>query len=238
MNNSRSILITLLFTCIYIITIKAFKINMKNEQLVYYSVVFFLASFSTSKLIDRFFPEHIEHMTDKEKRESEKEKREALREHTGNIFTQFKHKINEMEKRDERRIDAAGVGEEETHTCENIELSILKLLKKDSHMRENIKKMEKDPFKYGVCSQEERDACNTVDMSKFVLNESVPKCDYVIPEQYNLFKPRKGYTPGDPAEDPTLDTLINKDNYILFFVAFVTLIAIYIAVLMFKSVFK
>jgi hypothetical protein len=228
MNNSRTILTTLLFTCVYIITIKAFKINMKNEQLVYYSLVFFLCSFSTSKLLDKLFPEQDkEHLTDKE-----------LTTYSRDILTDFDNEINEMEIRDKRRIDSLhDVGEEEKTQCKQIEDDIVKSLE-NTKMRENIRKMEKDPFKYGVCSQEERDACNTVDMSKFVLNESVPKCDYVIPEQYNLFKPRKGYTPGDPAEDPTLDTLINKDNYILFFVAFVALIAIYIAVLMFKSVFK
>jgi hypothetical protein len=233
MNNSRTILITSLLTCIYIITIKAFKINMKKKQLVYYSAVFFLCSFSTSKILDKIFPQKIEHLSDyKDIQEMKKKKRQDRED----ILARFEDTISRKRDADMKKIRNIA-DQEEKDTCEQMEEEIVARLGK-SRIAPLIKNIQDDPFHHGLCTQEDLEACTTVDMSKFVLNESVPKCDYVLPEQYNLFPPRKGYTPGDPAEDPTLDTLINKDNYILFFVAFVTLIAIYIAVLMFKSVFK
>jgi len=261
MNNSITILTSLLLTCIYIITIKVLKFKMKNKQLAYYSVIVLLISFIASKLfikswpeyvssilykfrifqnlkgqedklLNKLFQENVEHLSKKEKEDRERE-RESDR---VNIVKQFENKMLQIEEED--RIKYDNVPKKKEHLakkCMKLEKKIVDSL--ISSIGPIIKKMEKDPYKYGVCTKKDRKKCNKLDMSKFVLKESVPTCDYVLPEQYNLYKKRKGYVPGDHYEDPTLNNIINKDNYVIYFTLFAILIAIYIGVLIFKSIF-
>jgi hypothetical protein len=127
-------------------------------------------------------------------------------------------------------------GEDEAQ-CEGLEGKLLSDFMSDDDLKKAIDNMKKDPYLFGVCTEEDKDKCNQLDMTKFVHKDSIPNCDYVLPEQFNLYKKRKGYEPGNPAEDPTLDTIINKNNYIMFYIGFVILLGIYISVQVFHSIF-
>ena len=262
MNNSITILTSLLLTCIYIITIKVLKFNMKNKQLAYYSVIVLLISFIALKLLVKLFPEYLSYILyqvgiqkqekkllnklflenvehyigdsddDYQDYYNEDETSTEKRQDRYDILTQFENKITQLEREDKRRLENVSRKKEPlAKKCMKLEKKIVNSL--NSSIGPIIKKMEKDPYKYGVCTKKDKKKCNNLDMSKFVLKESVPKCDYVLPEQYNLFKRRKGYVPGSPSDDPTLDTIINKDNYVIYFTLFAILLAIYIGVLIF-----
>ena len=97
--------------------------------------------------------------------------------------------------------------------------------------------MINDPVGYKLCNKESRKDCDKIDKSKFVHKDSVPTCDLVLPQQYNLYKKRKGYDPDNISEDSTPETIINKENYIIFYIAFVILILLYVILLIFKSIF-
>jgi len=128
-------------------------------------------------------------------------------------------------------------GEDDEAQCKELEAKLLSDFMSDDDLKKTIKNMKKDPYLFGVCTEDDKNKCNQLDMTKFVHKDSIPTCDYVLPEQYNLYKKRKGYEPGNPAEDPTLDTIINKKNYIMFYIGFVILLGFYISVLVFQSIF-
>ena len=200
--------------------IKTFKIKINDEHIIYYGIIYILLVYSTWMIINKIMPdEQVEHLSG---------------------YAEMAHKLRrDMEADLKSTLEQASSvdGEDDAEACKQAEEDLMNQFKSNSDMEDIIKGMKAHPYKWKICTKEDRKKCHKMDMSKFVLKESVPKCDYVLPQQYNLYKPRKGYTPGDPAEDPTLDTIINKDNYIMFFVGFVILLAIYIAVLMLKSIF-
>ena len=222
MNNKKNI-ITISLSIIYFCVlnnpkfISRFNIKMNDEHIVLYSLIYLLMVYSTYRIVDKVIgDDDIEHQGNMDE-----------------IATMIERAAKEtMEKKIKKKLD------KEKKSCGVIEAELLKkFMDSDPKLKETINNMKNNPYIYEICKPDDKKKCAKLDMSKFVLKDSVPKCDYVLPEQYNLYKHRKGYTPGDPASDPTMDTIINKDNYIFFYSGFVLLMVVYILVLMFKSVF-
>lgn len=222
---NKKILITLSFALVYFCVlnnpkfIKTFNVKMTDEHIILYSLIYLLLVYSTYRIVDKVMPTNLlEHLSNQELASilNNEIKSKALKD------------MKDKEKKDNKS---------DKEKCGELEADLLKNFMSDKDLSKTIEQMKAHPYISGVCKPEDKKKCNKLDMSKFVLKDSVPKCDYVLPEQYNLYKQREGYTPGDPASDPTMDTIINKENYIFFYVGFVILLGIYILVLMFKSVF-
>lgn len=119
-------------------------------------------------------------------------------------------------------------------------------------LREIINDIDDDSIKlmienYGMmkCKNkiDEKKLCHKLDMSKYVLKDSVPDCSKVLAEQYGLYKSR----PGDVIETKNKDTeeeetninsLINKKNYIIYYLLFVFLVIVYIVINIGQSIFS
>ena len=223
MNNKKNI-ITISLSIIYFCVlnnpkfIRRFNIKMNDEHIVLYSLIYLLMVYSTYRIVNKVIgDDEIEHQSN-----------------MNEISTMIESAAKAtMEKKIKTKLD-----KENVKGCDDIEADLLKnFMDSDPNLKKTINNMKNHPYDYKICKPDDKKKCAKLDMSKFVLKDSVPKCDYVLPEQYNLYKHRKGYTPGDPASDPTMDTIINKDNYIFFYSGFVLLMVVYILVLIFKSVF-
>ena len=202
--------------------IKRFSIKLNDEHIVYYGLIYMLLVYSTYKVIDRIMykEEVLEHQTN------------------GSPLKALNAKMKEIKAKEQKEEIDNNKGT--TVQCSKMKNKILKNLEKNDRtntIQEYVKAALKNKKDSDLCDEEEINECRDLDMSKFVHKDSIPSCDYVLPEQYNLYKNRKGYEPGDPSEDPTLDTIINKNNYIMFYICFVILLGIYAMVLIFKSIF-
>ena len=189
--------------------IKRFTIKLNDEHIVYYGLIYVLLVYSTYKVIDKIMNTYNE---------------DVLEHYNAPTAAQWRAALG------------AGTTAPPAVDCDSIQQKILEDFI-DSDTTGFVKKYVMKE-KLNFCTEDEKSKqCQNLDMDQFVPKATIPKCEYVLPEQYNLYKKRKGYEPGDPSEDPTLDTIINKNNYIMFFIGFVILLGIYAMVLIFKSIF-
>ena len=199
--------------------ITRFSIKLNDEHIIYYGLIYGLLVYTTYMLLLKIYPnDNIENFTPEEIVKS---------------FTKTRMDNIQLEMDKQNSVD----GEDDEAQCKELEGKLLSDFMSDDDLKKTIDNMKKDPYLFGVCTEDDKDKCNQLDMTKFVHKDSIPNCDYVLPEQFNLYKKRKGYEPGNPAEDPTLDTIINKNNYIMFYIGFVILLGIYISVQVFHSIF-
>ena len=177
--------------------ITRFSIKLNDEHIIYYGLIYGLLVYTTYMLLLKLYPNDTI-----EKFISIEDMVKSLNK-TRNDKMQL-----EMDK--QNSVD----GEDDEEKCKELEEKLLSDFMSDDDLKKTIKNMKKDPYLFGVCTEDDKNKCNQLDMTKFVHKDSIPTCDYVIPEQYNMYKKRKGYEPGNPAEDPTLDTVITKRNHV------------------------
>ena len=236
-----------------------------NTELIYYSIIYLLLLYSTNKIINLYYPDKlVEHATgfindindindtsksgntennsyydfsntDSPENSSELEREKKYEE---NIFGEFKKNIDTIRNKDDNKLDNANEEEKTINYCRILEDKIVNTFENSGEDIKNlIKKMKDNPYKYDICKPEDHAKCHKIDMSRFVLKESVPSCKYVLPEQYNLFKKRPGDDGDDSRDDSRDDSIINKNNFVMYYLSFVGLIMVYIIILIIKSIF-
>ena len=121
--------------------------------------------------------------------------------------------------------------------CQDLYNNYISNLKKDTELKKTIEEHGFTKCKEKIDNNE---LCHKLDMSRYILKNSIPDCSRVLPEQYGLFKPRKGGSSTDDDDDDSSkkNTIIDKDNYIIFYLLFVFLIISYIIVVIGKSIFE
>jgi hypothetical protein len=215
--------------------IKQLKIKIDNKHLILYSAIYMLIIYISNRIIDKSVSNNLlEHQSNED-----------------NIFNSFKKNIEHKHKKDKEKIEATMKNEsvDDVDYCKHLEDDIVTTLENpNSGIKDTIKKMIENPVKYGICSESERKdpkKCKLLDMTKYALKEAVPDCSLVLPEQYNLFKPRKGYKKGKETGIHGIansllssDTLINGGNYIIFYAGFVIILIIYIIIIILNSIFR
>jgi len=209
------------------------KINIKldnNKELLKYSIIYLLLLYSTYKIVNLYYPDKIvENLSDLE----EKKNKAKQEKYNDNIFGEFKKKLHKIRYKDDQLMDGITEEDDTINYCKSMEDKIINTLEdSDEEIKDLIQKMKDNPYNYDICKRNDYMKCNKLDMSRFVLKESVPSCKYVLPEQYNLFKKHS-----EDYESKSQEiTLINKDNYTLYYLSFIVVLILYILILIVKSI--
>lgn len=119
--------------------------------------------------------------------------------------------------------------------CKKIKDNYIQKIKTDENLKNYL-----DEYGLLKCKEQidKKKLCHKLDMSKYILKNTIPDCSKVIPQQYGLFKHGDSKDSNDSTDKIITDSIINSNNYIIFYLLFVLLLVIYVVIVIISGIFS